>query len=259
MAWAGSETRIICLALGLAWSGWGLPFADAATAHELLAQGDRLTQTDHGFPGSFTDALTLYEQAVALDPRNPIPHSRMAQACLALGDWLGQERLRWYERGEQAAARALVLKEDSAEAHFLLAATRGHLANLRPFWQVSPSVIADLETHLLRALELDSRHARALHMMSALLDETPSPLRLLLHGRKEQVESYLTRAVEANADRYAYIRWSLVEFYRDAERPAQAWTQAQAILAMADPVDRRAWSERYRPAAQALLERLAGQ
>jgi hypothetical protein len=236
-----------------------LATAAAATPSELLEQGDRLTQTDDGFPDAFTRALTLYEQAAALDPQNPFPSIRMARACLALGDWLGRDRLPWYERGEQAAARALDLKEDSAEAHFLLAANRGNIVNLLPFWKVSPTVVADLEKHLQRALELDPRHARALHMMGALLDETPGPLRLLLHGRKEQVEGYLTRAVDADANRYTYIRWSLAEFYRDAGRPAQARAQAQAVLATAGTADRRMWAEKYRPAAEALLKHLAAQ
>jgi tetratricopeptide (TPR) repeat protein len=233
--------------------------AAAATPSELLEQGDRLTQTDDGFPDSFTRALTLYEQAAALDPRNALPSIRMARTCLALGDWLGKDELQWYERGEQAAERALALREDSAEAHFYLAANRGNVVNLKPFWKVSPTVVADLEKHLLRALELDPRHARALHMMGVLLDETPGPLRLLLVGRKEQVEGYLTRAVEADADRYAYIRWSLVEFYRDAGRPALARAQAQAVLAMTGPVDRRLWAAKYRPTAEALLKNLAAQ
>ncbi|MDO8547278.1 MAG: hypothetical protein Q7R68_07940 [Nitrospirales bacterium] len=232
---------------------------EAATVHELLEQGDRLMQGDEGFPDTFTRALTLYEQAAALDPQNPLPSIRTARACLALGDWLGRDRLPWYERGEQAAARALALKEDSAEAHFLLAANRGNIVNLRPFWKVSPTVVADLEKHLQRALELDPRHARALHMMGVLLDETPGPLRLLLHGRKEQIEGYLTRAVEADANRYTYIRWSLAEFYRDAGRPAQARAQAQAVLATAGTADRRMWAEKYRPAAEALLKHLAAQ
>jgi hypothetical protein len=233
--------------------------AAAATVQELLEQGDRLTQTDDGFPDSFTRALALYEQAAALDPKTPLPHVRTARACLALGDWLGKDKLQWYERGEQAAERAVALKEDSAEAHFYLAANRGNVVNLKPFWKVSPTVVADLEKHLLRALELDPRHARALHMMGILLDETPGPLRLLLVGKKGQVESYLTRAVEADANRYTYIRWSLVEFYRDAGRPAQARAQAQAVLAMNGPADRRQWAERYRPAAEALLKNLAAQ
>ncbi len=232
---------------------------EAASVPELLEQGDRLTQTDDGFPDAFTHALTLYAKAASVEKDNPLSYVRMARAYLALGDWSGSGRLQWYERGEQAAVHALALKEDSAEAHFLLAANRGNVVNLKPFWKVSPAVVADLEMHLRRALELDSRHARALHMMGVLHNETPGPLRMLLAGKKEQVESYLTRAVEADANRYAYIRWSLAEFYRDAGRPAQARAQAQAVLATAGSVDRRIWVEKYRPAAEALLKHLAAQ
>lgn len=231
--------------------------AHAATVHELVEQGDRLTQTDDGFPDSFLRAVALYEQAAALDRQNPLPHVRMARTCLALGDWLGKDKLQWHERGESAAERALALTEDSAEAHFYLAANRGNVVNLLPFWKVSPTVVADLEKHLLRALELDPHHARALHMMGILLDQTPGPLRLLLIGKKEQIEDYLKRAVEADINRYAYIRWSLVEFYRDHGRSAQARAQAQALLAMTNPVDRRQWVGKYRPAAETLLQDLA--
>jgi len=250
------QIPVFVLALCVFWTPHPV---SAATVHELLEQGDRLTQTDDGFPDAFTRALTLYEQAAALDPQSPLPYIRTARACLALGDWLGRDRLSWYERGEQAAERALALKEDNAEAQFLLAANRGNVVNLKPFWKVSPSAVSDLEKHLRRALELDPRHARALHMMGVLLDETPGPLRLMLVGKKEQVEGYLTRAVEADANRYTYIRWSLVEFYRDAGQPTQARAQAQAVLAMAHPTDRRMWVGKYRPAAEALLKHLAAQ
>ncbi len=249
--------KLVSALVGALWVVAVTCSAHAATVHELVEQGDRLTQTDEGFPDSFLRAIALYEQAALLDQQNPLPHVRMARACLALGDWLGKDKLQWHERGEQAAERALVLKEDSAEAHFYLAANRGNVVNLKPFWKVSPTVLSDLEKHLLRALELDPRHARALHMMGVLLNETPGPLRLLLVGKKEQVEDYLTRAVEADSNRYAYIRWSLVEFYRDHGRHAHARAQAQAVLTMNHPVDRRQWVEQYRPAAEALLKDLA--
>jgi hypothetical protein len=90
-------------------------------------------------------------------------------------------------------------------------------------------------------------------MMGIVLDRTPGPLRLLLEGRKGQAEDYLVRAASADS-RYAYIQWSLVEFYQDAGRLAQAGAQAKAVLAMSGPIDRRLWMEKYRPAAEALLK-----
>lgn len=230
--------------------------ASGATLSELLDQGDRLTQSDEGFPESFGRALSIYREAAALDPQNPVPFIGMARTYLGLGDWSKEEQLPWYERGELAAERALALKEDSAEAHFLLAANRGNVANLRPFWKISPTVLGDLEKHLQRALALDPRHARALHMMGILLDRAPGPLRLLLEGRKEQTEDFLVRAAAADT-RYAYIQWSLAEFFQDAGRFAKARAQAKAVLAMSNPIDRRIWMEKYRPAAEALLKNSA--
>jgi len=249
------NSRVVLRAVLIALASAGA--VSAVSVVELLEQGDRLTQSDEGFPDAFLRAVALYEKATALDPQNPVPHIQMARACLALGDWQGKNKRHWYERGERAAERALALKEDGADAHFFLAANRGNVVNLQPFWKVSPMIVADLEGHLRRALELEPRHARALHMMGILLDRTPGLLRLLLAGKKAQVEDYLKRAVEADADRYAYIRWSLAEFYRDAGRTDQARAQAQALLAMTHPVDRRMWTEEYRQAAEALIKNLA--
>lgn len=226
---------------------------------ELLEQGDRAAQADEKFPESLKQAISIYQQALTVEPQNPLPYVRMSKAYLAIGDGLTEDRLPWYERGELAAERALALKEDSADAHFYLAANHGNVVNLKPFWKVSPAVVADLEKHLLRALELEPHHARALHMMGVLLNQTPGPLRLLLVGKKGQVEDYLKRAAEADSNSYAYIRWSLVEFYRETGRSAQARAQAQAVLTMPNPTDRRAWAEKYRPAAEALLKALAAQ
>jgi len=233
--------------------------ASAASVQELMEQGDRVAQAEEKFPESLQQAVSLYREAAALDPQSPLPYLRMAKAYLALGDGLKNDALIWYERGELAAERALALKQDSADAHFYLAANRGNVVNLKPFWKVSPTVVGDLEKHLLRALELNPGHARALHMMGVLLDRTPGPLRLLLAGKKDQVEDYLKRAVEADFTSYAYIRWSLVEFYRDAGQSTKARAHAQALLAMSSPTDRRDWAGKYRPAAEALLKTLAAE
>ena len=215
-----------------------------------------MAQAESRFPESLQDALACYEQAAALDSQNPLPHIRMARAYLALGDGSKDNSLRWYERGEVAAQRALALQEGHADAHFLLAANRGNAVNLRPFWKVSPGIIADLERHLMRALALDPRHARALHMMGMLLYRTPGPLRLLLDGKREQVESYLVRAVQADPN-FAAARLDLAQFYKETARPSDTRIQAQAIIDMPNPKPRRSWEEKYRPAAEALLRDLS--
>jgi hypothetical protein len=229
----------------------------AATVPELIEQGDRLQRDEEKFPKSLEEALSLYRQASTMQPETAVPHIRIAEVCLALGDEVkGKDRsLGWYRQGEHAAEEAIQRQEKSADAHFLLAANRGKMVNLLPFWKVSPTILADLEKHLDRALALDPGHARANHMMGMLLYRTPGPLRLLLNGKREQVEGYLLRSVESDPTS-ADARLDLAEFYKETGRPTQARTHAQAILAMHDSSS-RAWMEKYRPAAEQLLKNLS--
>jgi cytochrome c-type biogenesis protein CcmH/NrfG len=230
----------------------------ATTVQELIEKGDAFAQAENRFPQSLEDAVASYKRAAALEPQNPLPHIRMARAYLALGDASKDNALQSYERGESAAERALALQEADADTHLLLAANRGKAVNLRPFWKISPGVIGDLEQHLMRALALDPRHARALHMMGMLLYRTPGPLRLLLTGKKEQVEPYLVQAVKADPN-FTEARFDLAQFYMQSGKPSQARAHAEAILTMPDPASRRAWSQKYRPAAEALLKNLPAQ
>lgn len=225
-------------------------------AQQLVEEADRLVKSEEPFPESVQRAVSLYEQAAALDPENSLIHERIARACLTLGDGVPAQALSWYERGERAGERAVALNDESADGHFYLAANRGNATNLRPFWRVSPTIVADLERHLQRTLAIQPHHARALHMMGILLYRTPAPLRVLLTGTKEQARNYLLQAVKADPN-FAHARLDLAELYRDTGQPLEARAQAQAILAMVSPTDGRDWRVKYRPEAEALLKKLA--
>ncbi len=232
---------------------------NAASVEELIERGDALLLVEERFPQSFEEALALYREASGLQPRPALAYRRMASACLALGDGTKDKdkdkSLAWYEQGQQAAETALSYQENSADAHFLLAATRGNVVNLLPFWRVSPAVIGDLEKHLLRSLDLEPRHARANHMMGMLLYRTPGPLRLMLVGKRGEVEKYLLRSVEYDPG-FAQARFHLMQFYVQTGQPAQARTQAQALVNLVNPSPYRIWAEEYRPAAEQLLKNL---
>ncbi|MBI1737005.1 MAG: hypothetical protein HYR51_17690 [Candidatus Rokubacteria bacterium] len=169
---------------------------------------------------------------------------RLAETALDEADVAGADALRWYDIGQMAAERAIALEPGNADAQFLLAAHRGHIARRR---LAAPWIVRDLEQRLRRALELDPRHARALHMMGRLLRDTPGPLRLLLNGSRSQSESYLCRAVQADPG-YAEARLDLAEEYESMGRVRDARAQAAAVAAMK--------GSKHRPAAEALLKRL---
>jgi len=84
-----------------------------------------------------------------------------------------------------------------------------------------------------------------------------------LYTRAAQLEPdkaaiHLVAAVEADQS-FPKARLDLADLYRGTGRPAVARAQAQAVLEMAPPLRGRLWRERYRPAAEAILRRLAAE
>jgi hypothetical protein len=237
-----------------AFVGWSMlvlaSSALAATTPELIAEADRLARADHPSGHALRRAVDLYERAAQIDSRDATIQVKLAEACLELGAIVEDGALASFQRGEQAARRAVQLDEKSADGYFLIAANRGRAAKLLPLWKVSPTIVGQLEKDVLRALALNPRHARALHMEAMLLYKTPALLRAFLDGKKSDVERYLTSAIEADPH-FVPARLDLAEFYLAEHRPAEARAQARAVLEM--QTDR---SRQYRPAAEALLRRI---
>jgi hypothetical protein len=235
-----------------AFVGWSMlvlaSSAFAATAPELVTQADHLARADDG--DTLRRAVELYERAARIDPRDATIQIKLANACLELGASARDGALASFQRGEQAARRAVHLDDTSADGYFLIAANRGRAVKLLPAWKVSPTIVGQLEKDVLRALALNPRHARALHMEAMLLYKTPALLRAFLDGKKSDVERYLTSAIEADPN-FVPARLDLAEFYLAENRPADARAQARAVLDM--KTDR---SRRYRSAAEALLRRI---
>jgi hypothetical protein len=227
----------------------------AERAGDLTAEADRIVGAPDRSAASLREAIILYERAVRLEATNAAIRIKLAEAALELGD-VSADGLAWYELGQTAAERAVELNEGDAHGHFLLAANRGHVARRRSIFQVGPSIVGDLEQHLRRALTLNPRHARTLHMMGVLLRDTPLIARFYLKGKRSEVERYLVAAVEADP-RFPQARLDLAEFYRGTGRAALARPQAQAVLDMTSSSGDRLWREKYRSEAAALLESLS--
>jgi hypothetical protein len=234
--------------------GWAIVLlastAFAAPAPHLVAEADRLVQATDPSADTLRRALELYGKAAQIDARDATVQVKIAAASLELGTTVKEGALEWFQRGEQAARRAVALDPRSANGYFLIAANRGKAAKLLPLLKVSPTIVGQLEKDLLRALALDPRHARALHMEGMILYKTPAALRVFLDGKKSDVERYLTSAIKADPS-FAPARLDLAEYYLDENRPADARAQAKAVLDL-----KGARSQRYRPAAEALLRRI---
>ena len=92
-------------------------------------------------------------------------------------------------------------------------------------------------------------------MMGVLLYRTPGPLRVLLKGSASDAERYVLAAVEADPN-FSEARLDLARYYVSRRQTSQAGAQLQAVLQMKSPTRPRAWREKHRPAAEALLKEL---
>jgi tetratricopeptide (TPR) repeat protein len=232
---------------------WPTP-AVAGRAEELVRQADQLQGSPTPSDGSLQRAIALYEEAARLEPNAAEIHVKLADAALTMGTWTTGDRQHWYGRGRQAAERAVALDKENPEALFLLAANIGQMAALQKDLG-GLLVPRELERHLTRVLALNPRHPRALHMMGMLLRKTPAPLRVSLSGKASEAEKYLIAATEADPN-FSEARLDLAQYYVSEGRLPQARAQAQAIVKMTSPTRPRAWREKHRPAAEALLKQL---
>ena len=224
-------------------------------ALELIEHAEQILRDTPSYPDALEQAIPLYRAATEQCLEHALPYRRLAWACLEFGVVGEEGKAEWYRCGQDAARRALELDEANAEAHFLYAATTGLLSEQLPFWRISPKMPFDLERHLLRALALDPNHARALNMMGMLLNEVPGPLRMLLQGKKEEADGYLTQAVDVDPTS-TRLRLLLAEYYHESGKPHLAAEQAKLILSATKPKEPWLWHHKHKPDAQTLLHKL---
>jgi tetratricopeptide (TPR) repeat protein len=234
----------------MAWQVW----AATGTARELVQQADQLQAAPDASDESSQRAIALYQEAAKLEPNSAEIQLKLADTALTVAAWTSGDRLRWYQLGQTAAERAVALDQNDAEALFLLAAHRGQIASLQKDLG-GLLVPRELERLLSRALAVNPRHARTLHMMGVLLERTPAPLRLFLNGSARDAEKYLVAAIESDPNS-SEARLDLARYYTSRRQTAQARAQIQAVLQMKSPTRPRAWREKHRPAAEALLKEL---
>jgi tetratricopeptide (TPR) repeat protein len=241
---------VVALAVGAAWP------ASAVTgkARELVAQADQLQAAPNASDESARRAIALYEEAARLEPNSAEIQLKLADTALTVAAWTSGDRLRWYQLGKTAAERAGALDGNDAEALFLLAANRGQIASLQKDLG-GLFVPQELERLLSRALASNPQHARALHMMGVLLERTPAPLRLSMKGSASDAEKYFVAAVDADPN-FSEARLDLARYYASRRQTSQARAQIHAVLQMTSPTRPRAWREKHRPAAEALLREL---
>jgi len=159
-------------------------------------------------------------------------------------------RIDAYDEGARIAKRALDMREDNAEAHFLYAANLGSAMHLKGVFAAALGV-RDLKVHTARALQLNKDHALALHMMGMLLEELPR----LLGGDQAAALDHVQRAVAIAPD-FTHARLDLAKMYVKRKNLESAKRELRTIIAMERPMDYYAWTHREKPEAEDLLRSL---
>jgi tetratricopeptide (TPR) repeat protein len=168
-------------------------------------------------------------------------------------DWLKDDtkRIEAYEAGARAAKQAYEIDDANAEAHFFHAVNLGSAALLKSVVNVV-MVVNEVKRCVLRAIELDPKHAPALQMMGGLLIELP----WVLGGDEKQAQTYLERAIASDGN-YTKARILVAKLYRKQGRIAEAKTQLEAVIHADRPHYRYVWERTYKPEAERLLKELS--
>ena len=205
------------------------------------------------YPQSLEQELKTLLDASAQTSSDPSTLMKLAGLYLDMGNDLFTEkakRLATYEEGVRMAGRALDLKEDSAEAHFLYAANMGEMADLKGVGE-SLMKIDEIKSHVARALQLQKDHVPSLHMGGMLLEALPR----FMGGNPDAALRYIQRAVTADPT-YTQARLDLAKMYLKRDNPELARSELLAIVRMDHPRDPYAWAKQHRPEAARLLQEL---
>jgi tetratricopeptide (TPR) repeat protein len=141
----------ILTALAVVLSGLALHAqqADPAKAKELYNQATDLCSRDNSGP-AISSAIATLEQASRLDPKNELVWADLAYYYWFWGDRLPKKtpqekkvRMQWFEKGRNAAQKALQLNPNNVEAVFFQATNKASYGEMVSIWK---SVILFPET-----------------------------------------------------------------------------------------------------------------
>jgi tetratricopeptide (TPR) repeat protein len=200
-------------------------------------------------------AREILERAVAADP---------SVDALLLLSWVDltwadvrattpAEKLAGYQRGRDAAERALTLEPGSAEAHLWHAANLGRWAILRGRVRAA-FVVPTLRKEIDSLLGLAPSQPAVLSLAGSFYLEVPR----IMGGDVGQAEAYQRNALAADPH-FTRARVELAKCLIAQRRYAEARRELHAVLDEPRPSYYADWAVRHRPAAARLLEAIRQQ
>ena len=208
----------------------------------------------HENPARLDEIREGLERAVAADPHVE-DLVALAQACFAWGDiraMTGAERRGAYERGRQAARRAVELDPENARAHFWYATNSARLGQadwgLRSLFLL-PTIREEIRT----VLRLDAKYIPAYALAGNVFYELPG----LFGGDLDQAEDMFRKGLELDPH-FTEARLGLGRTLIKKGRIPEGRRELQAVLDDTSPRYPADWAWKDSQRAREALESIKG-
>jgi tetratricopeptide (TPR) repeat protein len=226
--------------------------AAAAGAQDAVPAARSLMATWHEDPARIDRARSLVETAAAADPSLDTL-VELSRAWFLTGEFRARaeaERVAAYERGAEAARRAIAAAPRSDRARLLVAINNGRLAELRGIMR-AVTLIGTIREESETVLRLNPTNVDGLILAASLAAEMPR----FLGGDRAKAEALFKRALEVDPHMTGG-RLELARLYIATRRWRDAQRELQRIVEEAAPTDVPRWTVSEMPRARALLAEL---
>jgi tetratricopeptide (TPR) repeat protein len=213
---------------------------------------DRL-YADRAQLASVVEAARIWEARLAKDPRDFESAWKLARACYWLGGHVApDDRRKQFERGIEAANKAVALHPNRAEGHFWLAADMGAMAEgfgLRAGIKYRGPIKKALETVLM--IDPGFQQGSADRALGRWYLKVPR----LFGGSKDKSVEHLKRSLGYDANSTA-THFFLAETYLDMDKNDEARRELQAVLGAPLNPEWTPEDKEFKEKAAALLKKL---
>jgi tetratricopeptide (TPR) repeat protein len=241
--------RLMWVALALVTTG---AISSAAQEAASATDPDRL-YADREHLQSALDAASHWEARLKKDPKDFESAWKLARACYWLGGHVAAaDRRAQYERGVEAGRQASVLRSDSPEGHFWMAANMGAMAEsfgLRAGIRYRGPVKKALETVLM--IDRGFQQGSADRALGRWYLRVPR----LFGGSKDKSVEHLKQSLTYDPTSAA-SRYFLAETFLEMNRKEDARQEAQRVIDGPIHPDWSPEDREFKQKAKALLARI---
>jgi tetratricopeptide (TPR) repeat protein len=206
----------------------------------------------HQDPRRLDQARDTLESAVATAPTADAL-VELARVWCTIGDFRARgeaERVVAYERGADAARRAIAAAPENDQAHLWYAVNTGRLAELRGIFRAA-ALLSTIRAETDTVLRLNPTNVDGLILAAGLAAEVPR----FMGGDRARAEALFQRALELDPHQTGG-RLELARLYVNSRRWVEAQRELQRILDERTPTDMPRWTMSDRPRARTLLSEL---